>query len=55
MAGRRDQVAGAAKRTVGKAVGNRRLQTEGTVQETVGKAKSAAGKLRAKAGAKKRA
>ncbi|HVD02790.1 MAG TPA: CsbD family protein [Candidatus Dormibacteraeota bacterium] len=40
MAGRKDQAAGTVKKTVGKATGNKGLQTEGAAQEAAGKVKT---------------
>ncbi len=45
MAGRKDQAAGSVKKTAGKAIGNRRGETEGAAQEMAGKAKTKLGDL----------
>ena len=44
--GMADQAVGAVKESVGKAVGNRKLQGEGAVQKGVGKAEEAYGKAK---------
>jgi uncharacterized protein YjbJ (UPF0337 family) len=42
--GKANKLAGSAKRALGKATGNRKLQAKGAVQQTKGKAQDAVGR-----------
>lgn len=46
--GKANEIAGAARKKVGKAIGNEQMQVEGAVQEVKGKAQGEVGKVKEK-------